>query len=73
VRKASRDGERVRLRSARSEIFIRVKISDMVAPGVASSTFHFPENFVNLITGDVVDSETKCPEYKVVAVDFEKV
>jgi formate dehydrogenase major subunit len=71
--KGIRDGERVRLRSARSEIFIRVKISDMVAPGVASSTFHFPENFVNLITGDVVDSETKCPEYKVVAVDFEKV
>ena len=29
--------------------------------------------FINIITGSVGDKETMTPEYKVVAVDFEKI
>ncbi|MCB0553049.1 MAG: formate dehydrogenase subunit alpha [Phaeodactylibacter sp.] len=66
------DGEKVLLCSARGEAFIRVRVTDMVKPGILSTTFHFPEILVNQITSDVLDSEADCPEYKVVAVDVRK-
>lgn len=66
------DGEMVQLCSARGAIRIRAALSDKVLPGVVSSTFHFPETGMNKITSEVHDSETKCPEYKVVAVEVEK-
>jgi formate dehydrogenase major subunit len=37
------------------------------------TTFHQPEIFINMITGNVGDEYTLTPEYKVVAVDFERV
>ena len=37
------------------------------------TTFHQPEIFINIITGNVGDEFTLTPEYKVVAVDFEKI
>jgi formate dehydrogenase major subunit len=67
-----KDGEMVCVMSARGKVDIKAKISDEVKPGVMSTTFHFPEIMVNLITSDVHDSEAKCPEYKVVAVDIRK-
>ena len=42
-------------------------------PGILYTTFHFPEALVNNVTGQGHDAETLCPEYKVVAVDVEKV
>ncbi|MBL7794513.1 MAG: formate dehydrogenase subunit alpha [Saprospiraceae bacterium] len=67
------DGEMVTLRSPRGSITLRAKISEVTKPGVVSTTFHFPENYVNNITSSVYDADAKCPEYKVVAVDIEKV
>jgi formate dehydrogenase major subunit len=67
------DGEKVKVNSPRGSISIKVKISDTVKPGVLSSTFHFPEIMLNEITSSVHDSQAKCPEYKVVAVDVERV
>jgi predicted molibdopterin-dependent oxidoreductase YjgC len=32
-------------------------------------TFHFPETHANLLTSPYVDPQSKCPEYKVTAVD----
>jgi formate dehydrogenase major subunit len=61
----------VKLFSDRGETILEAKISEQVIPGVLFTTFHFPELMVNRITSDEVDSETMCPEYKVVAVDFE--
>ena len=58
--------------SARGKVDIKARITDEVKPGVMSTTFHFPEIMVNLITSDVHDSEAKCPEYKVVAVKIRK-
>jgi len=66
------DGEMVCVTSARGKVDIKAKISEEVKPGVMSTTFHFPEIMVNLITSDVHDSEAKCPEYKVVAVNIRK-
>lgn len=67
-----KDGEMVCVISARGKVDIRARVTDEVKPGVMSTTFHFPEIMVNLITSDIHDSEAKCPEYKVVAVDIRK-
>ncbi len=66
-------GDSVRIFSARGSVIIPVKLSYQVKPGVVRTTFHQPEIFINMITGNVGDKETLTPEYKVVAVDFEKV
>ena len=42
-------------------------------PGILYTTFHFPEHLVNVLTSSEADEDTLCPEYKVVAVDVEKV
>ena len=65
--------DKVRLSSERGEIELTALVSEKVSPGVLFTTFHFPELMVNRITGDACDSETMCPEYKVVAVDVEAV
>ncbi|MDA0195119.1 MAG: formate dehydrogenase subunit alpha [Bacteroidetes bacterium] len=67
-----KDGEMVCVTSARGKVDIKAKVSNEVKPGVMSTTFHFPEIMVNLITSDVHDSEAKCPEYKVVAAKVRK-
>ena len=67
-----KDGDMVCVSSARGKVDIKAKLSEEVKPGVMSTTFHFPEIMVNLITSDVYDSEAKCPEYKVVAVNIRK-
>ena len=67
-----KDGDMVCVTSARGKVDIKARITDQVNPGVMSTTFHFPEIMVNMITSDVHDSEAKCPEYKVVAVKIRK-
>lgn len=66
-------GDTVRIFSDRGSVNIPVQLNYTVKPGVVRTTFHQPEVFINMITGDVGDFETKTPEYKVVAVDFEKI
>ena len=66
------DGDLVTMQSARGQVEVKARISDEVKPGILSSTFHFPEIMMNMITSDVSDSEAKCPEYKVVAVRIRK-
>ena len=61
-------GDWVCIESARGKVDIKAELSEDVKPGVLSTTFHFPELMVNVITSDVHDSEANCPEYKVVAV-----
>ena len=67
------DNDKVRLHSPRGEAILKAEVSEKVKPGVLFTTFHFPDIMVNNITGNVHDEESMCPEYKVVAVDFEKV
>jgi formate dehydrogenase major subunit len=67
------EGDTVRIFSDRGSVEIPVKLNYTVKPGVVRTTFHQPDVFINIITGDVGDKETLTPEYKVVAVDFEKI
>lgn len=73
IKKGIKDQETVRIFSDRGSVNILIKYSKNVKRGVLRTTFHQPEVFINLITGSVGDKETLTPEYKVVAVDFEKV
>ncbi len=66
------EGDYVCLESPRGKVDVRARITDEVKKGILSTTFHFPEIMINNITGDVHDSEAKCPEYKVVAVRIRK-
>jgi formate dehydrogenase major subunit len=66
------EGDMVCVISPRGKVDIKARITDEVKPGVMSTTFHFPEIMVNLLTSDVHDSEAKCPEYKVCAVKIRK-
>lgn len=66
-------GDHVRLFSARGEVELQARVTDEVKPGVLYTTFHFPEHMVNNVTGGGCDSDTLCPEYKVIAADVEKV
>ena len=66
-------GDTVRIFSDRGSVKIPVKLNYTVKPGVVRTTFHQPDVFINMITGNVGDKETLTPEYKVVAVDFELV
>ncbi len=72
-KKGIADGDLVRVFSARGDVRLKAKVSDEVKPGILYTTFHFPENLVNVVTSSECDADTMCPEYKVVAVDVEKV
>ncbi len=69
AKKNIRHGDKVRLFSARGEVTLPARITDEVKPGILYTTFHFPENMVNNVTGAGCDADTLCPEYKVVAAD----
>jgi len=55
-------------------------LEEQMKPGILSSTFHFPEMMLNLITSSVSDSlailrqarDGVCPEYKVVSCRIRK-
>lgn len=66
-------GDMVRLFSARGEVKLEASVTDEVKPGILYTTFHFPDAMVNNVTGGGCDSDTLCPEYKVIAADIEKV
>lgn len=68
-----RDGETVELLSRRGTVHIKTKITDRVEPGTVFSSFHFFEVPINLLTIDAMDPKSKCPEFKVCAVDLKKV
>ena len=64
-----REGQLVSIRSRKGETCIRAKISERMAPGVVYTTFHHPETGANIVTTELSDWATECPEYKVTAVE----
>ena len=66
------DGDMVCVESPRGKVDIKARITDEVKPGILSSTFHFPEIMLNIITSSVSDSLAMCPEYKVVSCRIRK-
>ncbi|MBK9004149.1 MAG: formate dehydrogenase subunit alpha [Sphingomonadales bacterium] len=64
-----REGQWVSVRSRKGETVVRAKLSERMQPGVVYTTFHHPETGANVITTELSDWATNCPEYKVTAVE----
>jgi formate dehydrogenase major subunit len=67
------NGDRARISSRYGSTELTVQISERVNPGIVYTTFHFAHTMVNNLTSDLDDWATNCPEYKVTAVDVERV
>jgi formate dehydrogenase major subunit len=65
-----KDGDWVKLASRSGETTLRALITERVAPGVVSTTFHHPDTQANVVTTDFSDWATNCPEYKCTAVQI---
>ena len=68
-----RDGDWLGISSRAGQTVLRARISERMLPGVVYTTFHHPGSGANVITTDNSDWATNCPEYKVTAVQVEKV
>lgn len=66
------DGEKITVRSRRGEIFLAVKVTEIVPEGVVFIPFHYKEASANLLTSDAMDPICKIMEAKVCAVRLEK-
>ena len=64
-----RDGDWLSVRSRKGETTLPAKVSERMAPGVVYTTFHHPETGANVVTTELSDWATSCPEYKVTAVE----
>lgn len=67
-----RDGERVRVRSHHGDVLAPIRIKQSIKPGELFATFHTSDVFLNRLVGSGRDDIVHTPEYKVVAVQIEK-
>ncbi len=68
-----KQGDWVGVTSRAGDTVLRAVVSSRMQPGVVYTTFHHPGSGANVITTDNSDWATNCPEYKVTAVQLEKV
>ena len=64
-----RDKDWVSVASRIGEITLHATVTERVAPGVVYTTFHHPGTGTNVVTTELSDWATNCPEYKVTAVE----
>jgi formate dehydrogenase major subunit len=64
-----RTGDWVAVTSRKGETTLPALVSERMAPGVVYTTFHHPETGTNVVTTELSDWATDCPEYKVTAVE----
>ena len=67
------DGDWVAIESRAGKTVLRASVCERMQPGVVYTTFHFPESGANVITTENSDWATNCPEYKVTAVQVNRV
>jgi formate dehydrogenase alpha subunit len=67
------DGDQVRVHTRRGEITVKAQISGKAVPGTVFLPFHYAEAAANKLTIAALDPVSKIPEYKVCAVQIEKV
>jgi len=67
------EGDWVGITSRAGETVLRATLTERLPTGVVYTTFHHPFSGANVITTDNSDWATNCPEYKVTAVQAEKV
>lgn len=68
-----RENDWLGITSRAGQTVLRARISERMLPGVVYTTFHHPGSGANVITTDNSDWATNCPEYKVTAVQVERV
>lgn len=66
------DGAKVRVTSRRGAIEPFAWVTDRVSPGLVFMPFHYAEAPANRLTNPVLDPIAKIPEFKVAAVNVEK-
>lgn len=66
------DGDRVCVKSRRGRIESTVRVSSKTSPGETWMPFHFQDGNSNWLTIAALDRVSKAPEYKVCAVQVEK-
>ncbi len=71
-KKGIKSGDFVTVISERGQTNMKSEITDIVKQGVVYTTFHFPEASINYLTSNIGDEFTLTPEYKVVAVNFDR-
>lgn len=64
-----RTGDWVSITSRMGEVVLSAEVTERVVPGVVYTTFHHPSTGTNVVTTDLSDWATNCPEYKVTAVE----
>ena len=67
------DGDFLKIRSRRGGIEARAKLSEEAVKGTVFIPFHFAKAAANKLTNPALDPTAKIPEYKVCAVQIEKV
>ena len=67
------EGDLARVTSRRGSVVTRVTVTDKVKPGSLFMTLHFKESPTNELTIDAYDPVTLTAEYKIAAVQVEKV
>jgi len=66
-------GALVEVTSRRGTVRSKVQITERVQPGTVFGSFHFWEMPINQLTVDALDPKSKCPEFKVCAVNLRRV
>ena len=67
-----KNGETVRVSSRRGSITAAARVGRKVSEGETWMPFHFPDSPVNCLTNAALDEFARIPEYKVCAVNVEK-
>ncbi|MEM7016764.1 MAG: formate dehydrogenase subunit alpha [Pseudomonadota bacterium] len=67
------EGDLVEVKSRAGNTVLTAHLTERVQPGVVYTTFHHPNSGANVVTTDNSDWATNCPEYKVTAVQINKV
>lgn len=67
-----KNNERITVKSRRGEITATAHVGRKVSQGETWMPFHFPDSPVNVLTNAALDEFARIPEYKVCAVQIEK-
>ena len=67
------NGEKIRVSSRRGAILSTARVSEKVSPGETWMPFHFPDGNANVLTNAALDKYARIPEYKVCAINLEKI
>lgn len=67
------DGERVRAISRRGSLETTARVGQKVSPGESWMPFHFQDGNANWLTNAALDKFARIPEYKVCAIQIEKI